>query len=329
MKALTVRVKGKLEARDLVLGKLDPDKIRIRVEYAGVGFADMMAVRGGYLLAPQRPFSPGYEFLGTIESLGSKVQGLASGLRVVGMVPKMACYQEVLDLDPVWAVPVPAGLDSETAAAMPLNYLTARGLIETHAKLQPGQSFLIHGAAGGVGSAALEWARLKGLRAFGTVSAGKQADIEALGATPVGRGPQWLDEALALEPQGFDAVFDAFGARLLRQSFRAVRRGGHLVSYGFSPTLDGGNGPMIDGVLFHASKKLFPGGRQSSICRIPATIDADRAWYRRTLETTLAEATAGHLHPRIHDILRWDQVDQAHEAIGSGKVRGKILLRFA
>jgi len=329
MKALIVSERGKLETRDVVLGDLDPNRIRIRVEYAGVGFADMMAVRGGYALAPKLPFSPGYEFLGRIEAVGSRVQGVTAGVRVVGMVPKMACYQEVLDLDPVWAVAVPVGVSSETAAAMPLNYLTARGMIEAQAKLQPGQSFLIHGAAGGVGSAALEWARLKGLRAFGTVSSGKEADVEALGATPIRRGEAWLNQALTTEPRGFDAVFDSFGGRLLRQSFQAVAPGGLLISYGFAATADGGNGPMIDGLLFHASKKLFPGGRRTVLCRIPAAIDADRAWYRATMETTLAEAADGNLNPRIHDIVRWDQASRAHEAIAAGKVRGKILLRVA
>jgi len=329
MKALVVTKKGILEARDLNPGNLDPDKIRVRVEYAGVGFADMMAVRGGYALAPKRPFSPGYEFLGTIDSVGSRVRGVSPGLRVTGMVPKMACYRGVLDLDPVWAVAVPEGLASESAAALPLNYLTARGLIETHAGLQSGESFLIHGAAGGVGSAALEWARLKGLKAFGTVSTGKEADIEALGAVPVRRGDGWVTQARTLQPRGFQAVFDAFGGRLLRQSYGVLAPGGHLVSYGFSPTLDGGNGPLIDGLLFHTGKKLFPGGRHTSICRIPATIDRDRTWYRRTLETTLAEASTGRLNPRIHDVVPWDRAYRAHEAILAGKVRGKILLRFA
>jgi len=100
----------------------------------------MMAVRGGYALAPKRPFSPGYEFQGTIEAVGAGCRP-GPGLRVVGMVPKMTCYREFLDLDPVWAVAVPAGLASESAAALPLNYLTARGLIETHAGSNPASPF--------------------------------------------------------------------------------------------------------------------------------------------------------------------------------------------
>src|SRR6185369_3275415 len=107
MKALVVSKKGILEEQDLSLPELRPGQVRVRVEYAGVGFADMMAVRGGYALAPKLPFSPGYEFQGTIE---------ATGQRVVGMTPKMTCYREYIDIDPVWAVPVPDALAGEKAA---------------------------------------------------------------------------------------------------------------------------------------------------------------------------------------------------------------------
>lgn len=328
MKALVVSKKGVVEARDLAVETLHPDKIRVRVGYAGVGFADVMAVRGGYLLAPKRPFSPGYEFQGTIEALGSRVEGLLLGQRVAGLVPTMMCYREFLDMDPVWAVPIPEGLADETAAALPLNALTARGLIEVSARLQPGQSFLIHGAAGGVGSMALEWARLKGIRAFGTTSPGKEDDVEALGAVAVTRGERWTAEALRKEPRGFDAVFDAFAGSLLGQSYSVLAPGGVLVSYGFSPTLDGGNGPLVRGLLFHAARKVFPAGRRTAIFPAPATADKDRPWYRRTLASTLDEAAAGRLHPRIYDVVPWNEVHRAHEAISSGRVRGKILLKF-
>jgi NADPH:quinone reductase-like Zn-dependent oxidoreductase len=320
MKALVVNRNGTMDKVEKPLGALDPGKIRVRVEYAGVGFADAMAVRGGYFLAPSRPFSPGYEFLGTVE---------ATGVRVAGMVPKMNCYQEFLDIDEVWAVVVPPSLSSATAAAMPLNYLTAVALIEAKAHLGPGDSFLIHGAAGGVGSAALEWARLKGLRAFGTVSAGKEPDVEALGATALRRGASWLTQARSLEPEGFRAAFDAFGGTLLRESYASLAPGGMLVSYGFAPTARGGSGPLVDGLLFHAGKRLFPGGRRTAVCGTPALVDHHRTWYRETLTSVLAKADEGLLNPRIHEILPWDQAETAHAMIHAGSVRGKILLKFS
>jgi len=320
MKALVVNRNGILAAVEKPLPEPRAGTVRVRVEYAGVGFADMMAVSGGYALAPRKPFSPGYEFMGSVETTGQ---------RVAGMLPHMACYQEYLDIDPVWAVPVPDGLAREQAAALPLNHLTAWALLQRKARLKSGQSFLIHGAAGGVGSATLELARHWGLRAFGTVSAGKEADVEALGATPIRRGDHWLAQARELEPQGFGAAFDSFGGALLRQSYASLEPHGILVSYGFAPTVDGGNGPFFDGLLFHARKKVFSEGKRTAICGVPSTIDRDRTWYRQTLGTLLQGAAEGRFRPKIHDILPWNQAGTAHQLISAGKVRGKLLLKFS
>ncbi len=172
MKALTVHEADKLRVEEVGPPRLPAGQARIRVKYAGVGFADVMAVRGGYPLAPRRPFSPGYEFFGTVVEAGTS--SLDAGQRVAGMLPRMGAYRELIDVDPRYAVPVPPDLGDESAALLPLNYLTALAMIERCARLQRGRSFLIHGAAGGVGTAALELARLLGLRAFGSAS-GTQA----------------------------------------------------------------------------------------------------------------------------------------------------------
>ena len=168
MKALTVYEADKLRVEEVGLPRLPAGQTRIRVKYAGVGFADVMAVRGGYPLAPRRPFSPGYEFLGSVVEAGTSSLGV--GQRVAGMLPRMGAYRELIDMDPRYAVRVPPDLSDECAALLPLNYLTALAMIERYARLERGQSFLIHGAAGGVGTAALELARLLGLRAFGSAS---------------------------------------------------------------------------------------------------------------------------------------------------------------
>jgi NADPH2:quinone reductase len=327
MKALVVREKGKIALIEGRPSALDPRKVRVKLEFAGIGFADMMAIRGGYILSPKKPFSPGYEFMGAIESVGDRVKGLSPGERVAGMLPRMGCYQTHIDIDPVWAVPVPPGLSSETAAALPLNYLTAIALIDLKARLRKNDSFLIHGAAGGVGTAALEIARHREIRAFGTVSQGKESDIEALGAVPIIRSDTWLDQAHRLEPAGFQAAFDAFGGKSLRQSYESVVPRGILVSYGFSPTMDGGNGPLLDGLLFHAGKKLTGGGKRTAICGTPSIIRRNPDWYRSTLETIFREALQGSLAPKVCGVFSFNQIDTAHELIQARQVRGKMLLR--
>jgi NADPH:quinone reductase-like Zn-dependent oxidoreductase len=329
MKALVVTKNGAMEIREQPLLPLGPRKIRVRTEFAGVGFADLMAVSGGYPLAPHLPFSPGYEFLGTIEEIGSQVSAFTLGQRVAGMLPKMGCYGEFLDIDPVWAVAVPPSLHGEQAAAMPLNYLTARALIEGKAHLKRGDSFLIHGAAGGVGSAALELAREKGLRAYGTVSAGKERDVEALGAIPLRRGEHWFEEALTHEPRGFSAVFDAFGGNLLRQSYKVVAPGGVLVSYGFASSSRGGTAAFADGLWFHVRMKFLLDGKSTAICGVPAQIDRGRFWYRGTLARLFNLAASGHLSPKVCEVVPWEQAELAHQHLRTGNVRGKILLDFS
>ncbi len=139
------------------------------------------------------------------------------------MIPAMGAYRESIDVESRFVVPVPPGLGDETAALLPLNYLTAYAMIERCARLQSGQSFLIHGAAGGVGSAALELARLLGLRAYGSASAPKRDLVASLGGIPLHReDDRWKEELERLESGGVDAAFDAFGIASFRRSWRSL-----------------------------------------------------------------------------------------------------------
>ena len=329
MRAITVYEKGTAAAEDLEgLGALKPGLTRIRVKYAGVGFADAMAVRGGYPLAPKRPFSPGYEFLGRVE--GSGDPEIAAGTRVAGMIPSMGAYRELIDVEPCFVVPVPPGLCDETAALLPLNYITALAMIERCARLQEGQSFLIHGAAGGVGTAALELARVLGLRAFGSASKAKHELIASLGGIPLSReGGAWIDELKALEGGGVDAAFDAFGAASFRKSWRSLSRGGTLVCYGMSPSIDGGYADFVAGLLYIAARKAFGRGRRVAICGAPAIIRGDPAWYRASMARILGWAESGALKPSLAGIVPWDRISDAHRRLAEGSIRGKLLLDFS
>ena len=191
--------------------------VRVRVKYAGVGFADVMAVRGGYPLSPNPPFSPGYECLGQVEQVGRAPAAgpppFAVGDRVVALLPRMGAYREWLDSDARFLAKVPSEVSDAVAGALPLNYLTAYALIDRCAQLASGQSFLIHGGAGGVGTAALELARLLGLRAFATASPSTHDVIRALGTTPLNRHDgTWLRELKQLQTQNVDTAFNSFNA---------------------------------------------------------------------------------------------------------------------
>jgi NADPH:quinone reductase-like Zn-dependent oxidoreductase len=319
MKTLTVREWGVMTPLDNPEGPVPRGKVRVRVKYAGVGRTDLTAVRGGYLLAPKRPFTPGYEYSGVDET----------GRRVAGMLPKMGAYQEIVDVDPRWCVPVPEGVDDALAAALPLNYLTALALLEKTTNLGAGAQVLVHGAGGGVGRALLELARLRGLKTYGLASKERADELRGLGAVPLDRRGAWTAEARSLVPDGFDAVFDAQGLASFRTSWSLLARGGVLAAYGFVPDLNGGLHHYFRGLAYLFSKALYPNGKHAAVCGLPAIIAGDLGWYADGMRRLFDLAQSGAIRPVIQGVFPWNEVEQAHTVITEGRIQGKLLLDFS
>jgi NADPH:quinone reductase-like Zn-dependent oxidoreductase len=246
------------------------------------------------------------------------------------MLPRMGAYREWINVDSRLVAPVPPELDDEKAAALPLNYLTAYALMHRCVQLEKGRSFLIHGAAGGVGTAALEMARVLGLRAFGTASAGKHDLVRSLGGIPLNRQHDaWIQELMRLQPNGVDAVFDAFGAESLRKSWRVLSPNGTLVCYGLSPSIDGGTADFLKGLAYLGYRKVFSRGRQVWICGTPGIIGADPEWFRSAMMRILEWARIGTFKPIVAGVIPWDKAAEAHRELAEGRVKGKLLLSFS
>lgn len=136
---------------------------------------------------------------------------------------------------------VPHGLDVAEAASVTVNYVTAYQMLYRVAKARPGERILVHGAAGGVGTAMLQLGRLQGLDMYGTASAGKHDLVRELGATPIDyKSEDFVERIRSLTGNGVDAVFDAVGGENAVRSWKTLRRGGRLVVYGLSSGLDSG-----------------------------------------------------------------------------------------
>jgi NADPH:quinone reductase-like Zn-dependent oxidoreductase len=323
MKTIIVNKAGRLVVSDGAEREEARSGTVVRVKYAGVGFADVMAAKGGYILAPKPPFSPGYEFMGWADSGGQSV-------RVAGMLTRMGAYRELFAVEDALVVPVPDGVSDETAAALPLNYVTALALLERFARLRRGQSVLIHGAAGGVGVAVLELCRILGFRSFGSCSAPKHGLVESLGSTAVLRSElEASPESIVARYGAFDAVLDPFGGASLERSWKLVAAGGVLVSFGFASTIRGGKTAVASGLASLLVKKINLAGKRTRLCGTPAVVRADPDWYRAAMGRLFAWAKEGKIAPVIHRILPWDQVEEAHRLIEAGEVQGKILLDFA
>jgi len=210
-----------------------PGQLRIRVRAAGVGATDLMMLSGSYMYMPPIPFVPGYEVAGVVDAVGDGVAGFAVGQRVAALTVHGA-WAEMLVHEAEHFLPVPDGVSDRDAAGVILNYVTAWQMIHRVAQVRAGQTALVTGAAGGVGTAALQLLRLAGVKAYGAASVAKHDTIRSLGATPIDYRAGPIDRLTrALEPAGVDYAFDAVGGANIGRCIGALRRGGLIVGFGF------------------------------------------------------------------------------------------------
>src|SRR5262247_853504 len=134
-------------------------EVRVRVLAAGVSLPDLMMREGIHPETPRLPFTPGWDLVGVVERLGDGVSGLAPG-QIVAALPISGAYAECVCLPPRELVPVPSGLDAAEAVSLVLNYVTAYQMLHRSAQVRSSQRVLIHGAAGGVGTALLQLGHL-------------------------------------------------------------------------------------------------------------------------------------------------------------------------
>jgi NADPH:quinone reductase-like Zn-dependent oxidoreductase len=185
--------------------------VRVRVLAAGVALPDLLMREGVHPETPPLPFTPGWDLVGVVDRLGDGVSGLAPGQRVAAL-PISGAYAEFVCLPPRALVPVPSGVDAAEAVSLVLNYVTASQMLHRPAKVRPGQRVLIHGAAGGVGSALLQLGRLAGLEMYGTCSSRGAAAGGARGGSPIDYQHQdFVEEMHRLTGEGVDVVFDGIG----------------------------------------------------------------------------------------------------------------------
>ncbi|HTA91269.1 MAG TPA: zinc-binding dehydrogenase [Polyangiaceae bacterium] len=315
-----------LEVVQLPIPEPGPGQLRVRVRAAGVGSTDLLMLKGSYLYAPKIPFVPGYEIAGEVEALGPDVQGFHVGQRVAALTVHGG-FAEVLVRDAMHFVPIPDAVSDRDAAAVILNYVTAYQAIHRVAQVQAGQTALVTGAAGGVGTAALQLLRLAGVNVYGAASVGKHDTVRALGATPIDYRAGRLDELVrALEPGGVDFAFDGIGGPMVGACIGALRPRGKLVAYGFMAA----SGPLSTATMFG---NIFLGsrlrGRRGSFYGITALYRKNRAPFAEDLPkifTLLADKKIDPLIARTFPLL---EARSALALLAAGGVEGKILLQNA
>ncbi len=312
-----------LEIVDLPTPEPGPGQLRVRVRAAGVGSTDLMAVGGSYRYGPGIPFVPGYEIAGEVDAMGPGVRGFRVGQRVAALTV-YGGFGEMLVRDAVHFLPIPDAVSDRDAAAVILDHVTAYQAIHRVARARSGQTALVTGAAGGVGTAALQLLRLAGVKTYGAASAGKHGTLRALGAIPIDSRAGRLDRLVrSLEPEGVDLVFDGIGGATIGPCIGALRRGGHLVAYGFM----GATGRLSTAAMF---ANIFLGsrlrGRRGSFYGISALYRKDPTSFQQDLPKVFALLAEKKLDPMITRTFPLLQARSALELLATGTVRGKIVL---
>ena len=231
----------------------------IDVVAAGVSFADLLQTQGAYQMRVTLPYTPGMDAAGVVRS-GA---GLRPGQRVAVLVP-YGCWQEVISVPPERVLPLPDGMSFEAGAAAPLNYLTGMFALVRRARAQAGETLLVHGAAGGVGTAAVQLGQALGLRTIAVTGDEVKRDFAlACGADHAVLSDGWLAAVRdVLGERAIDIVVDPVGSDRMTDSLRSLAPEGRLLVLGFA----GGEIPVVKvnrlllgntGVLGVASREFF------------------------------------------------------------------------
>jgi NADPH2:quinone reductase len=308
---------------------------RVRVLAAGVSLPDALMREGVHPETRRVPFTPGWDLVGVVDRLGDGVSGIEDG-QIVAALPVVGAYAELVCLPQRELVPVPTGLDAAEAVSLVLNYVTAYQMLHRSARVKQGQRVLIHGAAGGVGSALLQLGRLAGLEMYGTCSSRTASTVGSLGGVPIDYQHQdFVEEIRRLTRDGVDVVFDGIGGTHIWRSRRALRAGGKVVAYGLTSSLSGGrlasgrrhrfHGLGVFG-LYIAGGWLLPGRKRVVPYSIQWLKRIRPAWFRADLIALLDLLRQHRIRPLIAARLPLAQARAAHELLGKGGNAGKIVL---
>jgi NADPH:quinone reductase-like Zn-dependent oxidoreductase len=305
------------------------DEVRVRVLAAGVSAYDLMFRRSGaFPGSPRVPFTLGEDVVGVVDALGERVSALKPGQMVAGATFCLGVgggYAGFVCLPETECVPVPPGVDPAQAVCLVVNYLTAHMAMHRTAKVRSGERVLIHGAAGGVGSALLELGGLAGLEMYGTASTYNHELVSALGATPIDyRTEDFVERIRTLTGDGVDVVFDPIGgARQLWRSYQALRRSGRLVWFGVAAAKADGLRVIPLTLLMRTLLTLIPDGKQALVT---PDLGKENDWYRNTLAELLDLLAAGLINPVVAARIPLAEAARAHALLERGGYAGKVVL---
>ena len=308
-------------------------EVLIDVKAIGVNFADILARKGLYPDAPKPPCVVGYEVSGIIESVGQGVDSSKVGKSVLALT-RFNGYSDKVSVPENQVFVIPESLDFESAAVIPVNYLTAYQLIHVMGGLKNGESVLIHNAGGGVGLAALDISLHLEATTYGTASAGKHDFLKQRGLHhPIDyRNQDFLSIIMSLtDGNGVELVIDPIGGKNWKKSYKALRSTGRLGMFGVSTVSESKMGR-----LFQFSKLLVQMPWYNPLGLMNANkgvfgVNLGHMWDERDkisgwMKNILKGIEEGWIRPHVHRTFPFEQVGEAHAYIEARKNIGKVVL---
>jgi putative PIG3 family NAD(P)H quinone oxidoreductase len=327
MRAVVIAKPGGVEGLEIGDVALPPsptaDRVRVRVRAAALNRADILQRKGHYPAPPGAPQDiPGLEFAGEVDQIGPEVRSWQPGQRVFGIVSGGAQAEYVV-VPANQLASIPENLDWAEAAAVPEVFITAHDALFTQAKLQPGETMLVHAAGSGVGTAASQLTRAAGARAFGTSrTAAKLERAKEFGLSRsivIDKDPQTLIAAVHewTEGRGVNVVLDLVGAAYFEANLKALAPKGRMVFVG---TTSGSTATIDIGTVM--GKRLTLRGTM-----LRARSDEEKATATRLFANHVVPLLAGtSVRPVIDRTYKIDEVREAHARMESNENFGKIVL---
>ncbi len=298
-----------------------PNEILLDVHAASVNFPDTLIIEGKYQFKPPLPFSPGGEAAGVVAAIGDKVSHLRVGDRVMGLTG-WGSFAEQVAVPAYNVLPIPAQMDFATAAAFGMTYGTSMHALKQRGNLQPGETLLVLGAAGGVGLAAVEIGKAMGARVIAAASSAEKLDVaKQAGADElINYSAENLRDRLKelTGGQGVDVIYDPVGGKLFEEAFRSIAWNGRMLVVGFAaggdiPALPANlpllKGAALVGVFWGAFAQRQPQDNAANFQQL-------FAWHAE-----------GRLRPLISQRFALEQTAEAIAMLGQRKAVGKLVVQ--
>ncbi len=312
-----------------------PGRVRVRVHAVGVNFADVMMRLGIYPDAPSLPAVPGYEVSGVIDAVGEGVDPARAGEAVIAFC-RFGGYGEAVCVPEAAAFPLPAGVGFAAGAGLVVNFVTAWQMLEVMAPVRPGMTVLVHGAAGGVGLAAVQLCRRRGARVVGAASPAKHAFLSERGVEAAldSRAERYAATVHAVTGgRGVDLVLEPRNGRWIMESYRCLAPTGRLLLFGFSDATTGGLGARL-GSLRTLARVPWLGLNPLRLMndnRGVMGVNVGRLWDHGAMvagwiRELLALLAAGEIAPHVDRAFPLAEAGRAHRHLELRRNVGKVLL---